>query len=927
MTDSTTLKRSYPRGSEWRKWDLHIHTPASFLFNGTKNLRDMSMEERTAEIKLFIDTINKSDVDVFCIMDYWTFDWYLELQEYIATNPNELKKTVFPGMELRIESPTNYRLNIHCILSDTLSKQELIDFKSELYIRSIEKKLSDDALIKFAKSLDESKAGKHGFAKPEALDEEKLLQLGSQTAEITQDSLKKAFSQIPVDTGYVILPYDTSDGLLKLNWEEHPHADNYFMQSAHIFETRDQRNIDLISGIKTPENEKFFENFYKTTGSQAKPCISGSDAHKYSDYGKYPSNRITWIKADPTFEGLKQIIFEPKERIRIQEANPESDFDKPLFTSIQIIENTKIFDIVNSQLQFTKTYLPLNRGLVSIIGGRGQGKSMLINFLGHGFSKEINPRLQARIQLNDNFQVEWKQSSEAAFKTYLLGSQKELPFTFIYQSKIKEIADDNEVLKKEIIDILKGAGFQKPVSKIDEFQIKETIQKYWNIKDWLEKIDDNGKKVNDKDIIQRKITSIKEIITLVSEGSNKFLLEAFVLGIEIINNKNEENLKLKKLRNKLLSFRDSINEDLFIYDSIPPIDTSEQQRRIAVLYKRNLEEIYKAESDNKKIKEKDFKNYKGDLSQLLSNLTNHQKEITELEEQLKTISENEVELAETKSKLNEIIKEQLNILIEEATSITETWKNRIFDNPDRGKSENELIKKILADKNINIEGTIFFNSSAFLASAERLIDGRSLKPKSKDKIFDLLKLGAESSSHDVLNYTIEKLEAIKEENIGCFYGGSESDIFKIFVDPTIKDRYVQVVANITVDGKNLNELSAGQKGTVYLCLKLATQLFSGPIVFDQPEDDLDNDFITNQLIDLFKEIKKYRQVIIVSHNANLVVNADSEQIIVANNENEELSYESGSLENEKINYDICRILEGGQRAFEKRRNKYMYVKE
>jgi len=278
-------------------------------------------------------------------------------------------------------------------------------------------------------------------------------------------------------------------------------------------------------------------------------------------------------------------------------------------------------------------------------------------------------------------------------------------------------------------------------------------------------------------------------------------------------------------------------------------------------------------------------------------------------------------------KLNEIIKEQLTVLSEEATAISEIWKRKIFDNPERGESENKLIKKILADKNINIEGTIFFNIGAFYIAAERLIDGRSLKPKSKEKIFELLKLGNDSIANDALNYTIEQLEAIREESNGCFYAGSENDIFKIFIDPTIKNRYVQVVANITVDGKNLNELSAGQKGTVYLCLKLATQLFTGPIVFDQPEDDLDNDFITNQLIDLFKEIKKYRQVIIVSHNANLVVNADSEQIIIANNTDEKLSYESGSLENEKINHDICRILEGGQRAFEKRRDKYMYNKK
>ena len=54
-----------------------------------------------------------------------------------------------------------------------------------------------------------------------------------------------------------------------------------------------------------------------------KPCIRGSDAHKLSKINVFESNRYTWIKADPTFEGLKQIIYEPEERVRIQEFHPE----------------------------------------------------------------------------------------------------------------------------------------------------------------------------------------------------------------------------------------------------------------------------------------------------------------------------------------------------------------------------------------------------------------------------------------------------------------------------------------------------------------------------------------------------------------------------------------------------------------------------
>ena len=88
----------------------------------------------------------------------------------------------------------------------------------------------------------------------------------------------------------------------------------------------------------------------------------------------------------------------------------------------------------------------------------------------------------------------------------------------------------------------------------------------------------------------------------------------------------------------------------------------------------------------------------------------------------------------------------------------------------------------------------------------------------------------------------------------------------------------------------MDKISVGQRGTVYLCLKLATSTFSTPIIYDQPEDDLDNQFIINELVGIFKSIKKFRQVIIVTHNANLVVNSDAEQVIIAQNIDEILTY-------------------------------------
>lgn len=247
------------RGSEWRKWDLHIHTPASFFWKSSPKLSEITEEKiKEDEFEKFIKAINTSDVSTFCIMDYWTFDWYIEFRKYILKYPSKLKKSIFPGMELRIESPTNYRLNIHVILSDELTEQQLIDFKSELTIRSVSRKLSNESLIAFAKTLDSSKANHHGYDCPSKLSDKQLIELGCKTAEITKESLQKSFLQIPEGKGFIIMPYDTSDGLESLDWKVHPHDDNYFMQSSHIFETRKQENIQLFSGIKNTQNELFF---------------------------------------------------------------------------------------------------------------------------------------------------------------------------------------------------------------------------------------------------------------------------------------------------------------------------------------------------------------------------------------------------------------------------------------------------------------------------------------------------------------------------------------------------------------------------------------------------------------------------------------------------------------------------------------------
>jgi len=139
-------------------------------------------------------------------------------------------------------------------------------------------------------------------------------------------------------------------------------------------------------------------------------------------------------------------------------------------------------------------------------------------------------------------------------------------------------------------------------------------------------------------------------------------------------------------------------------------------------------------------------------------------------------------------------------------------------------------------------------------------------------------------------------------------------------ETTVFDGHLSLVENIFFRDSQMPNLSLGQKGTVLLKILLAEE--DTPLIIDQPEENLDNEFIYKTLVGAFRDAKLTRQVIIATHNANLVVNTDAEQVIVANYEDNTIGFESGSLENPDIRERVTTILEGGEEAFRKREERY-----
>ncbi|WP_133610919.1 TrlF family AAA-like ATPase [Aquabacterium commune] len=137
--------------------------------------------------------------------------------------------------------------------------------------------------------------------------------------------------------------------------------------------------------------------------------------------------------------------------------------------------------------------------------------------------------------------------------------------------------------------------------------------------------------------------------------------------------------------------------------------------------------------------------------------------------------------------------------------------------------------------------------------------------------------------------------------------------------------HISVGYGLEFDGVPIERLSPGTRGIVLLLVYLAMDAQDDrPLIVDQPEENLDPQSIYDELVVEFQRAKLRRQVIIVTHNANLVVNTDADQVIVARCGSHEpgrlpcMTYQSGGLEEPAIREAVCAILEGGKLAFQER---------
>jgi energy-coupling factor transporter ATP-binding protein EcfA2 len=916
-----------PRGSEWRQWDLHVHTPGSYQWSDGKTLSEMTDVEKKAAIQKFIQTVNASDVEVFAVQDYWNFDWILELRKYTRSHPEELTKTVLPGMELRVECATSFRLNIHAIVSPKVTDQQLKDFRSALQIRTVgdeTQNLSDEALTEFARGLDASKAEVHGFADPSTLSDEDLLKLGSMTAQVTRDSLSKAIKKLPrKDMAYILLPYSTSDGLLKLDWREQPADDVYFMQTAHVFETRDQRNIDLFGGVKTDENEEIFDNFFKTLGGKPKPGIAGSDAHKFANYGKFPSNKATWIKADPTFQGFEQIIYEPTSRVKVQQLRPEEK-------SPQLIIDRVEFTNPDGAVQVVR----LNQNLNSLIGSRAQGKSNLLKNIAYAVDPEQtkirNIDTSDFIQLQD-FKVYWNDGSE---NTLDPDEDKDKGILFIPQ--------------KFMGDLLYGKDPQFDSFLTNLFENKEDFKVGLS----------NYRSASDQNLVN--ITAQLREVMATRDAGNAVVAKLRKLGKRdgYIKETGELDARIKilgqeaKISETDLKKFDELNEnhEKVTHDievAQKDIDSLENLKSYDVITAENIEEYaFTKDTFNRLIKqlEKEDANFKNEfvkqeVETLKEKVTKNQKALLALNKELIPLQQKFkkhaalVELTEKQAKLKAIIQD-----IEKSTlaygEIRKLYVSKFADLVSLYKRFDDEYKNLdvtlpeLQFSNIDLK--ITFKKESLLEWVDQYVNFHNSVEFKKDvlnRYRDAIKFLDNPEEWEYEQEAFQKLlhqltTALLNGQLVTKSGYSKETVIEELFRNRFSIDFLKSVTN--KDGVTFDDMSDGEQMLSLLEMIFKFDDYNYPVLLDQPEDDLDSRAISTTVVDFLSLEKQTRQIVAATHNANIVVCGDSENVLVSKKipgNPPKFSYEVGAIEDPRINSEILEILEGGVDAFEKRRKK------
>ena len=992
-----------PRGSSWRKWDLHTHTPFTKLNNkySTPNGGDVWTD--------FCERVERSDVEIFGITDYFSVENYLLFKKKFQGKYPKSKKVFFSNVELRVDRSSNNHnegYDLHLIFDNEIGDNELENFLRNLKLGNTDNN------------------GKNVRA-----NELKL-----------ENDFKTAFTTIPfVDEALRDTFGDKRPYFRILMAHGHggvqPEKDN--SRKRAVAEETDKRVADIYFGCDDKDREFYLNDRGKV--KKKKPCVSGSDAHSFKDFDdkvgkKFLSGGIrytlpTWIKADKAFEGLRQIIHEPRERVFFGD-KPDKLLDVESNRS-RFIDSIKVGHRDSTQTSgWFNDEIPLNSGLVAVIGRKGQGKSALTDIIGLCGRTKIAPKDYSFLR-KDKFRKKGIAKDYEATLTWLdktpITENLDLEVTVTEVEKIKYLPQKYvETICNEEDGV--SSEFQKEIDKVifsyipeesrlnttslgdlisvktstidgrviqfktDLHSANENIVKLEGKRrpQYLEslknKLEDKRQELKSlvkprvvvapknklKKSDQKKLTKLTGDIETISEE-----IETAKTSLKAVNDKIHKLGKLKAAVSRLAENAESIATNFADDARLLSIDLSKllsvkvdnkilDRTELKLSTKKgNLEKLldqsdapspkslYAKKSGLEKQKEdmvnalgEDQKKYPA-YQEKLKEYNARRKEIEGKPNDLtlETIKSIEVEIKYLDKRVHADLKKALGErislvgkLYSERQQKSDFYKE--IYRPLQRFIETEKKTQEKSGSKLGFDAGIVFDKGSFptrfLGYINQNRDGSFQYTDKGQKVLSKITEKADFSDlAGVKKFTQELIEHLEydktknpeEENIvySQLKGGEQENIE--FYDYVFGLEYLDVKYKVLFNGKDLNsnEFSPGEKGALLLIFYLLIDKDRIPLIMDQPEENLDNESVYELLVPYIRKAKLKRQIIIVTHNPNLAMVCDAEQIVAAsmNKKKSQIRYAFGSIENSKMNKKAADVLEGTLPAFDIRDEKYI----
>jgi hypothetical protein len=983
---------SLQRGSVWHKWDLHIHSPLSALNNQFPKLSDGSPDWAQ-----YFETLSKlTDTPAIAITDYFTIEGYKEVRA--ARDAGNLPQfdLVIPNIEFRIDKIINTkngprRLNYHVLFSDEVSPQDI----EEHFLQEIKFQYEGDPqrqdLSLSVRRANLEMLGKRLKAEHEPFNDGRSdFEIGCMNATVNPEDIKSVLhnkEQLFGGKYLILLP---EEHMSLMDWDSQDHQTRkVLLQGADAILSKNPKTVNwALGGGDRPTAIKFIKEF-----KSLKPCLGGCDAHKLDEIGKPALNRFCWIKSDITFEGLKQVLYEPKERVYFGDAPPN------LKNAYQVIDSVTL---TGSPEWFDDITVPLNVDLVSVIGPRGSGKSALAEMIAFaGGSNVFRPGADitdtflakaskrspsnAKPIVGVNITLKWcdGHDSPATINPSLRTPRDEEEVKYLPQKFVDRLCapENNQELEHEIERVIYQRHQKTAQSDASNFQelrrsatqaletrrtrLSQTIRSLnQSIASRTAQIDELAQKQSDLTRRRAELEAVTKAGPTIPEANRADVdrlggLQAKRLSIvEQITQFNRQAGVLDNVVAKyeivtadISQFNRDISEMLSsagvanISDCLVSPPPPRAVELVAARKSAISAEVARLQGASTETSEETVSGIDKAIAAIKASMTlteNKQKEYEKNQADRKKL---EAVIAGLERDIKEINEVQKPKRTEEQQARMEAYLDAIDLLGQETKVLAQLYQPLhnaLASANetanrLGFVSQVIFDSEGHASRGMELFDRRRSLIRDEDMLRTTLAKYFEEISGDGFDRakTRAAFEQLRLDIVGK--GPMRDQLREKRTPRELADWLFDiepygVTYTLEYDKKDLKYLSPGEKGIVLLLLYLeAEEDDHRPLIIDQPDDNLDNLSIFPSLVSYFRQRKNTRQIIIITHNPNLVVTTDSEQIIIGSFDGSRaprVQYRSGALENTSaspppgIREEVCHILEGGVDAFRIREHRY-----